>query len=257
MRAVAYRQFVSGYSRARSLRAALYNRVARRLAFRRPGGTTWIRVLYYHHVFDDERAGFRRQLARLANDSDFLSLDDAVEQLRGQAPVRGRFTCVTFDDGFLNHARNAVPALVEWKVPAAFFVPVGYLDGAAAEDFFPNGGHPPVDFLSWGDCRAMRAAGMTIGSHTVRHARLAALTRAEAETELRESKRRLEAELGSPCLHFAAPWGRARDIVPDRDAALAEEAGYHSFLTTRRGVLRDGGSAFAVPRLHAVAHWDA
>jgi peptidoglycan/xylan/chitin deacetylase (PgdA/CDA1 family) len=250
-----YREFLAPLSPRQRLRLTLYGRVARRLAF--GGGGDGIRFLYYHHVFDDEVAGFERQLDRLARRGAFVSLDEAVERLRSGAPIRGRLWCVTFDDGFRNQLANAVPALRARGIPAAFFVPVDFV-GAPPERSRDLGstGYPPVAFLTWEECREMAEGGMTIGSHGVAHKDLGRLDDAAAETEIADSRRRIEAALGRPCRHFSAPWGRPENYRRERDPELARRHGYASFHTTLRGTMQAGSSPYEIRRLHAIAAWD-
>ncbi len=111
-----------------------------------------------------------------------------------------------------------------------------------------------MDFLSWDDCRAMVEAGMTIGAHTCSHVRLTDLEPEELGRQLRESKAIIEEELGTPCDHFACPWGRpGRDFDPACHPNLVRDLGYRSFLTTSRGPNLSGTDPFAIRREEAVA----
>jgi len=224
-----------------------------------PRRSGWIRFPQYHHVFDDERAGFAAHLAYMKNLGDFVTMDDAIEHLNAPTPPRGRYFCLTFDDGYLNCATNATPILLDHKATAAFFLPTAYIrPGGGADDshvptFSENG--RTVECLSWDDCRSMLAAGMTLGSHTVNHARLIDLSSADVERELRESKETIERELGSPCYHFCCPWGRTgTDFTRDREPEIARRLGYRSFLATDRGTARARPDPMAVTRDHLLAN---
>jgi len=225
----------------------------------------WIRFPFWHFVFDDERAGFTRQLRYLRNFGDFIALDDAVSLLQTKSAIGGRYFCVTFDDGLKNVWTNAVPILHELDCPAAMYVPTAYIGKTLADDpelmaryFEPTrDAYPlPVEFLSWDDCRSMAAAGVTIGAHTVSHVRLATLDEAGVRRELGESKAAVEREMGGVCRHFCAPWGfPERDFVPDRDTRIAREIGFESLVTTLRGAARQGDDPFFIRRDHFLAGW--
>lgn len=201
----------------------------------------WIRFPYYHHVFDDERRGFERQLRYLRNFGDFVGIDQAVDWWERGESIDGRFFCVTFDDGMRNQFTNALPILVAQDVPACFFIPSGFVghntaDAPELKQRLSRAALGPVEFVTWDDCRAMIAEGMAIGSHTDGHRRLSDLTAEQSRAELRASRCTLERELAAPVAHFAAPWGVPDvDYLEARDVALAMEEGYRSFLTTRRG----------------------
>jgi peptidoglycan/xylan/chitin deacetylase (PgdA/CDA1 family) len=221
----------------------------------------WIRFPYYHHVFDDERHGFTRQLNYLRGFGEFISLDDAVGLLVSGEAIDGRYFCNTFDDGFKNCLTNAVPILLDKGVPAAFFMTTGYIDSDPEKDrekllgFF-NCGTTLMDFLSWQDCRDMAAAGMTIGSHTVNHARLAKLSREKVLCELDTSKAMIEDNLGQVCNHFCSPFGiPGHDFNVERDPDLVRASGYKSMSTTERGATRQGGLPHRLRRDHTLANW--
>jgi peptidoglycan/xylan/chitin deacetylase (PgdA/CDA1 family) len=110
--------------------------------------------------------------------------------------------------------------------------------------------------MSWDDCRTLVAGGMTIGSHTRHHARLAELSPAAAKAEMSDSKDDIERALGITCRHFCAPYGLpGRDFNIDRDGRLAREMGFSSLATGLRGPNRPGGDPFSLRRDHVLANW--
>ena len=262
-----YRDFIAGQSLAAKARGLARDAALRVLSLgRSPAalGTDqagWIRFPFYHHVFDDERKDFERQLDFMASLGDFIGLDDAVAMLAAGDPIDGRYFCVTFDDGFKNWITNAVPVLVDYQAPAAFFVVTRYIGTSLEDDRdlllgFYESGDLLMEFLDWDDCRALADAGMTIGSHTMNHVHLAELDEAGAEAELKDSKEAIEAELGRACDHFCCPFGRENiDYLPGRDPDMARRAGYKSFLTTDRGKTETGASPMKIRRDHLLATW--
>jgi peptidoglycan/xylan/chitin deacetylase (PgdA/CDA1 family) len=223
----------------------------------------WLRFPLYHHVFDDERAGFERQLRVLRQFGEFVSLDDAVEILESNAHIDGRFFCLTFDDGFKSCLTGALPVLNDVGAPATFYVVTSLIgntlppdDPIARNVFDFKGEHTSLDFLSWEDCLTLVNAGMTIGSHTQSHPRLATLTEADVIDEMKLSKAEIENHIGQPCLHFCAPYGLASsDFNLERDPELARLAGYRSFVTGHRGSMRQGDNPFAIQRDQLMANW--
>jgi peptidoglycan/xylan/chitin deacetylase (PgdA/CDA1 family) len=220
-----------------------------------------IRFPYYHHVFDDECRGFSRQLDFFRRHGEFLSIDEAVKLLASGDPIDGNYFCITFDDGFKNNATNAVPILVEKEVPAAFFIVTGLIGTDYQKDRdrllkFYDHGQILMEFLDWADCRQMVSAGMTIGSHTVNHARLSELDTAGASEEMAKSKSAIEENLGQSCEHFCIPFGLPdRDFNFHRDPRLASKSGYRSLLTAQRGANRMGSTPFFIKRDHTLANW--
>jgi len=221
----------------------------------------WVRFPYYHHVFDDERAGFERQLRYFKNVADIIGIDDAVSMISSGRSSPGRYICITFDDGFKNWIENAVPILVDAGATAAFFVAAGYIGSSPERDRdrlveFYEDGNRLMEFLSWQDCQRMQDAGMSIGSHSVNHVHLLNLDDDAAAAELALSKQMIEQNTGQPCRHFCCPFGRAGiDYDPSRHPGMAKAAGYSSFLTGHRGANRAGASAFDIRRDHLLANW--
>lgn len=220
----------------------------------------WIRFPYYHHVFDDERTGFARQIEYYKNVGDIISLDDAILLIKRNVPIDGRYFCLTFDDGFKNCVENALPVLIEKNTIAAFFIATDYIGTDPIRDrdrllsFYPDR-RRLMAFMDWKDCRILTNAGMIVGSHTMSHVPLSSLNDMQARAEMAESKMRIEEELSQPCRHFCAPFGIPhQDFDCDIHPRIAGDIGYESFLTTQRGANSSSASALFIRRDHMMAN---
>jgi len=100
-------------------------------------------------------------------------------------------------------------------------------------------------FMTWQHVRSMHREGADFGSHTVSHHPLDELSSQDVRRELEDSKRRLESEIGAPCLAVAYPNGRVTTDV----ARMARRAGYRCGLTTADRLARPGDAPAMLPRL--------
>jgi peptidoglycan/xylan/chitin deacetylase (PgdA/CDA1 family) len=98
--------------------------------------------------------------------------------------------------------------------------------------------------MSWEEVRAMAAAGMDVGGHTVNHAVLANLPLAEARREIAGCRDALAERLGKPPRHFAYPNGYHTPAV----RRLVAEAGFDGAVTTEDAENRRGGDPHALRR---------
>ncbi len=243
------------------------------------GKVASVRFTCYHHVFDDERIPFERQLKYLKNYGEFISLDDAVRMIRGEVPIDGHYYCMTFDDGYRNCLTNALPILHEQQCVATFFVVTSLVDAVTAlqtiqsDDlaaerqpdrhmlerilgFFPTDDDLRVEFLTWEECRMLQEAGMTIAPHTRSHRNLSRLSVADVREEMRGSRADIAQHLGYCVPHIACPVGRPLlDFRPDVEPLLAAEEGFASFITSERGPNCQGGDPYRIRRDHLCAWW--
>ena len=103
--------------------------------------------------------------------------------------------------------------------------------------------------VTWDMLRDMRAAGMTIGSHTQRHVRLTNESRDLQRQEVTASRLHLERELGVPVRQFAYPDGDFNSAA----VRIVASAGYHAAYTICRH--RDPyNSRLTIPRLMLWEH---
>jgi peptidoglycan/xylan/chitin deacetylase (PgdA/CDA1 family) len=98
--------------------------------------------------------------------------------------------------------------------------------------------------MTWDQVRALRAAGMGVGSHTQSHRVLNTLPPAALEAELRQSRAMLEERLGEPVTTIAYPVGRSIKMLASARKAVAA-AGYELGFTTTPGTNRMGNGADA------------
>jgi peptidoglycan/xylan/chitin deacetylase (PgdA/CDA1 family) len=188
-------------------------------------------VLCYHALSDDwpdplaiRPAAFERQLRALRRRGYRPAPLDEILQAGGR-----RFH-VTFDDAFTS-VLHALPILESLRVPATIFVCSGFADdgrpllvpelvdrASAFEDELAT--------MDWDLLRDVAERGVEIGSHTVSHAHLTRLSDPELESELRESRERLEANLGRRCRYLAYPYGEEDSRVRKAARAAGYEAGF-------------------------------
>jgi peptidoglycan/xylan/chitin deacetylase (PgdA/CDA1 family) len=98
----------------------------------------------------------------------------------------------------------------------------------------PLATHPEeLRTTSWDGLRDWAEQGLEIGSHTVSHPHLPALSDAELAVELRESRARIEDELARPCTILAYPYGELDDRVRNAVRRAGYEAAYALRAETR------------------------
>jgi peptidoglycan/xylan/chitin deacetylase (PgdA/CDA1 family) len=116
----------------------------------------------------------------------------------------------------------------------------------------------PGLIMNWDEIRALSGNPLvTICAHTVGHHSLNRLSEIEVSTELVDSKREIEEQLGRSVKHFAFPFG-GRNAVGEREFRLAREAGFQTAFTTRNGNLFPEHARFlnCLPRLVISGNWD-
>ena len=185
------------------------------------GPRAGLRVLAYHAlgspVLGDARGIFSATptlfeahmaaLAQAVNDG-----NAGVTGVSAQPPDSQRLqVAITFDDGYADNVRVAIPILERYGFPCAVF---------AVSELVRNGAAP---FLSPPELRELAARpGVIIGAHGATHVALTQCDDRMLENELVSSRHTLEDILGKPVTALAYPYG----AVDRRVRAAAERAGY-------------------------------
>ena len=226
-----------------------------------------IPVLMYHHI--NPHCGdtvtvtpeiFEAQMHFLAvSGYRTLSLPELLDHVSEVRSLSEKAVVITFDDGWLDNYRFAVPVLARLCFKAAFFVITARVDAASVTGCTEVAGFPCHDeakrlivnghaeqvVLDWGTINGLACSGLfEFHSHTVSHCRSADLERKVLVTELLESKLRLEQKLGRPSPYLCWPYGSfTRETV-----ALAIKAGYEALFTTIEGFTTAGADRFMLKR---------
>ena len=119
---------------------------------------------------------------------------------------------------------------------------------ARLEESAPDDNGSGVDrFLSWDDLTEMKREGLlAIGSHGCTHTPMTRLENEAVRSELEESRRLIESNLGVSVRALAYPNG-------DTDSEIAETArrqGFHVGFTTRRGLVSRHSDPLQLPRVN-------
>jgi peptidoglycan/xylan/chitin deacetylase (PgdA/CDA1 family) len=143
---------------------------------------------------------------------------------------------VTFDDGYRDVYHYASPVIERLGMHAISYLITERISG------------DDPSFLKWKQVRGFEERGVEIGSHTVSHAALTALSDAGALAELVQSRKKLERKLDHRVPWLAYPYGN----YDSRIEKLAKKAGYKLAVTTDWGSLQSAQRPFALKRLRVL-----
>lgn len=170
-----------------------------------------------------------------------IGFDQYLAHRSGTGALPRKPIILTFDDGYRSNGEIAAPILKKHGFTATIFVVTSLLGATNAWD----AEEPQEPLLTADEIRALRAQGISFGSHTATHVRLATVAPETALRELRESRESLEALLGEPVCTICYPWAQHDAAVH----ALARQAGYACGVGIRRRLNRDDTELMALNRI--------
>lgn len=213
-----------------------------------------IPILMYHQIGEPAPRGtpyrgltvhpasFRRQMTWLRRFGyRGLSMRDLMPYVRGERS--GKAFGITFDDGYRNVHRNAMPVLGELGFTATNYFVAHQLDGGNVWDL--EKGIPFSALMNAQEMREWHQAGNEVGSHTLDHVHLPRMAADEARRQICQSKDELEQVLGAPVTAFCYPYGDHTD----EHRAMAREAGYDNATLTVRGLASAADDPYGLPRV--------
>ncbi len=206
-------------------------------------------ILCYHAIEDGwpsplavSPAVFDEQCAWLARHQRVVGAAEAAHMMHNGVLPRG-VSAITFDDGFASVREHALHSLNRHRLPATVFVVANTLaPGGLKVSWVDTPAPYPMRTLNIGQVLEMVDAGIEIGSHSLEHHDLTALSATDCERDLRASRELLEDLLGRPVRTLAYPRGRHSPIVRD----CAERAGYDWAFALPTA--HEDPGPFAVPR---------
>ncbi len=142
-----------------------------------------------------------------------VSLEELVAKLERGEDV-SRHLCITFDDGYRDNHDIAALELRKRDLTACFFIATGFIGSKHIPHWDASNGIES-SWMDWDQVRQLTAQGFEVGAHTVNHVDLGVVVGEEASREIRESKRRLEQEVGADIPFFSYPFGGRQNICDD------------------------------------------
>ena len=197
-------------------------------------------VIMYHSV--DDRAqvsklsvspeSFERQIRFLKkHDYNVVKLEE-LPGLMQSGKIPHKTIAITFDDGYENNYRYAFRVLKELDIPATIFI----IPALVGTD----------DYLRWDQVIEMSESGViSIGSHSMIHAYLPALSEQGLDIEITDSKRTIESHIRKDVASFSYPLGGFNKRVRDK----VVRAGYKIAVAVNPGKNYPKHDIFAMKRV--------
>jgi peptidoglycan/xylan/chitin deacetylase (PgdA/CDA1 family) len=160
-----------------------------------------------------------------------------VRELLARRSSQFRLVGLTFDDGYADFARSAMPILAEFGFTATVFPVAGGLGGSNEWD---QGPRRPL--MTGKQLESVHAAGHEVGSHGMRHVPLVSVPPERRVDELIHSKSVLEQAVQAPVTGYCYPYGR---LSPETVAAVREVYDYGCAVA-----VRPLNNPWALPRFH-------
>lgn len=216
---------------------------------------TRVPILLYHSIsvqaarrflrFTLAPGAFAAHLAHLAA-AGYTPLTAArfAAALRARADeLPPRPVVITFDDGFADFQKYALPELCRHRFPATLYVVTGHVGGSSR--WLRTMGEQDRPMLSWPQLREIASAGVEIGAHSHTHADLDVVGPENARDEIARSRDTLAQQLGHAPRTFAYPFGH----YDRRVRALVEQEGYAGACAVRHAMSHSGDDPFAMARI--------
>jgi peptidoglycan/xylan/chitin deacetylase (PgdA/CDA1 family) len=175
-------------------------------------------ALFYHRVADTQptpwtisNQDFRKHIQYLKNNFDIVSLETLQSQTGLQSNPK-MMVAITFDDGYAENFEQAIPMLLDERIPFTYFVSSNYI---LSQHYFPHDLKLGLNLRpnTPEQIRFLADQGVAIGAHTRSHADMGKVTsHDEIRGEILGDIRVLEALTGKPIQYFAFPYGDVQNM---------------------------------------------
>lgn len=213
-----------------------------------------VAVLFYHRVANDQlnpwsvtESQFEEQMQWLLSNFDMVTLEEAQRRVRTGVNAR-QAVAITFDDGYSDNCRFALPLMQRLGIPCTYFVSLAQVvhgtpfphDAACGKPITPN---------TIAELRDLAASDVEIGAHTRTHADLGRMTdRVALHDEVVVASEELQHLIGRPVRYFSFPYGRHENL--NRQAFdLAFETGFEAVCSAYGGYNFPGDDPFHLQRI--------
>ena len=212
-----------------------------------------IGILVFHRVANDRAnawttsiPAFTKAIRWLKDHVDLISLEESQRRIRSGMNDRVS-ACITFNDGYADNFRNAIPLLIEAGIACTYFVSVGpVVDGVPFEHDVVNGNRLAPNTID--QLRSLADTCVEIGAHTRTHPNLGQISNRERLIdEVVRARDDLARILDRRIRYFAFPFGRPANMTVET-VQLARDAGYKAVCSAYGGYNLPGGDHFHLKR---------
>jgi peptidoglycan/xylan/chitin deacetylase (PgdA/CDA1 family) len=213
------------------------------------GESPWPRILMYHSVgrVPNDTNGLCTSPERFEAHMEYLKRHNlcgvSMRELHRavKAGSAEGLIGLTFDDGYRDFLRSAVPILESFGFSATVFV-IGDLLGGENDWEHHMGPQPRMKLLEAAEVREVAERGMEVGAHSMTHVRLSGLDPERLEEEVAGSRRVLSEVVGEEVEGFCYPFGNLDGAA----VRAVRRAGYTYACAVHRRVEK---SVYDLPRI--------
>lgn len=219
-------------------------------------GQAPIYSVFYHRVADEypnpwtiSCREFERQIDYMQSRFELIGLDELQRRVREGNSTQPA-VAITFDDGYAENCRFALPLLMQRKIPCTYFVTTGHvLSGKPFSHDIARG--VPLPINSAEELRAAANGGIEIGLHTRTHIDLANVFDTKIlNREIKDANAELEDMIGRRVRYFAFPYGLPQQMTQSAIDVI-QETGLEGFCSAFGAYNFPGRNSFHIRRFHA------
>ncbi len=171
-----------------------------------------------------------------------VSMHDLKPYLLGEK--QGKVIGLTFDDGYKDNIKYALPVLKKYGFTATCYIVSKYIGKHNVWD--QSIGVQELELMSEDEVCLWHRSGMEVGGHTQHHMKLSELDNNTCYKEIIQGKKDIERILGCPLQSFAYPYG----VYSDEAVRIVKEAGYDNAVTTERSMADCSENILTLPRVN-------
>ncbi len=203
-----------------------------------------IPILIYHKT----PSNFAQQLDNLVSKGyTTISMNQLADYFDGIDTIPNKPVIITFDDGFSDQF-HALDQLRLRNMKATLYMIIGGPKSLGCIGITRSNFSCGDDYMNWTQLKQLaQSNSIEIAAHTLNHPNLTSLTPEEQMTEISESKKILETELGKPITSLAYPYGRFNNTTVD----LAKKAGFRTAVTTVDGYIQSSQNRLSLMRVRS------
>ena len=193
-------------------------------------------VLMYHRVVDDEKyAGVYDTHVTLEN------FEKQMKYIKDNG-----YETITFDDGYKDNLKNALPILKKYNLKAVLFYVTDETYNRWDTDAENRPKEKKFELMNLEEIKELYSSGLIeIGGHTTTHLDMPLIEREALKKDLEESRDKIEEITGKKPVSFAYPWGRNNETC----RKVVEEVGYKFAVSTESGSSCFSDNLFEIVRV--------